>query len=369
MVESDSLFLDAAVELAHKGLYSTAPNPRVGCLLVNEGQVIGRGWHRRAGEPHAEAVALANARAEGAERLVEGATCFVSLEPCAHHGRTPPCADALIGANVGRVVIAADDPDPRVAGRGIERMRAAGIRVEVHPRAAAIELNRGFFQRFTRGRPWVRVKVAASIDGRTAMASGESRWITDEAARNDVHHWRARSCAIVTGVGTILADDPQMNVRGSDFAVDGVVRQPLRVVLDSQLRTPPGARVLRTGGQVLIVTLAAPGAASDALIAAGAQVLHQSAGRIDVAAVLRQLAIRGINEVLVEAGPTLTGETFASGTWDEAIVYLAPKLLGRNARPLADVSVEKLADAIAGTIVDVRSVGADVRVRILRIPA
>ncbi len=233
MRDSDVLFLDAAIALAERGMFTTTPNPRVGCVLVRDGRVIGRGWHQHAGGPHAEAAALA-----AATQSVAGATCFVSLEPCAHSGRTPPCADALIAARVARVVIGSRDPNPSVAGRGIARMRAAGIEVNVAERGAALELNRGFFTRFTQRRPWVRLKIAASLDGRTAMASGESQWITGAAARADVQHWRARSCAVLTGIGTLLADDPQLTVRDARYAVDGVIRQPLRVILDSALRTP-----------------------------------------------------------------------------------------------------------------------------------
>lgn len=366
MVESDLLFLDAAVELARNGLYSTTPNPRVGCVLVRDGRVIGRGWHRRAGGPHAEIAALTNANEIAPNQPVEGATCYVSLEPCAHHGLTPPCAGALIAARVDRIVIASYDPNPRVAGQGIDRLRSAGIRVEVIERAAALELNQGFFRRFTQQRPWVRVKVAASLDGRAATASGESQWITGPAARADAQYWRARSCAVVTGIGTVLADDPQLTVRAPEYAVDGVIRQPLRVVVDSTLRTPPTARIFKTQG-VLIATAAAANAARQALVDAGAQILSQSGPRIDVAALLTELAARGINEVMIEAGPTLTGEVFRLGLWDEAVVYLAPKLLGRDGRPFADLSVDRLADAVAGKIVDVRSIGDDIRVRILRI--
>ena len=264
MTDSDVLFLDAAIELAHNGLYSTTPNPRVGCVLTRDGTIIGRGWHRRAGGPHAEAAALADAKATSASQSLEGATCFVSLEPCSHHGRTPPCADALIAAGVRRVVIASLDPDPRVAGQGIERMRSAGIRVDVIERPAALELNKGFFRRFTAQRPWVRVKVAASLDGRAATASGESQWITGTDARADGQYWRARSCAIVTGVGTVLADDPQLTVRDPRYAVDGILRQPLRVIVDSSLRTPAAAKLFRTSGPVLLVALPGADAAAPA---------------------------------------------------------------------------------------------------------
>jgi diaminohydroxyphosphoribosylaminopyrimidine deaminase / 5-amino-6-(5-phosphoribosylamino)uracil reductase len=361
---SDLLFLDAAIELARNGLFSTTPNPRVGCLLVRDGRVIGRGWHHRAGGPHAEIEALTYAARQSPDQPVEGATCYVSLEPCAHHGKTPPCADALINAKVGRVVIASHDPNPSVAGNGIERMRAAGIAVEMVERPSALDLNKGFFLRFTQQRPWVRVKVAASLDGRTAMASGESQWITGVEARADVQYWRARSCAIVTGIGTVLADDPQLNVRDSAYAVDGVIRQPLRVIGDSMQRTPPTARVLQAPGKVLIATVA--GQATQSLVAAGAEVFETDGPRVNLAALFGELASRGANEVLLEAGATLTGEVLRQGLWDEAIVYVAPKLLGRDARPFAQLSVDRLAHSIDGTIADVRLIGGDLRVQILR---
>ena len=368
MTDSDLLFLDAAIELARNGLYSTTPNPRVGCVLVRDGKVIGRGWHRRAGEPHAEASALANARTVDANHPLEGATSYVSLEPCSHHGRTPPCADALIAARVARVVVASLDPNPKVAGQGIERLRNAGIRVDVAERPAAVELNKGFFRRFTQQRPWVRIKVAASLDGRAATASGESQWITGPDARADGQYWRARSCAIVTGIGTVLADDPHLSVRLPQYSVDGVIRQPLRVVVDSTLRTPPAAKLFQTPGPVLIVGDAKANPAKQALVDAGAEVM-QADTRADLDGLWADLAARGINEVLVEAGPTLSGEVFRLGLWDEAIVYLAPKLLGRNGRPFADLSVERLADAISGHFADVQRIGDDIRMRILRIQA
>jgi diaminohydroxyphosphoribosylaminopyrimidine deaminase/5-amino-6-(5-phosphoribosylamino)uracil reductase len=364
---SDLLFLDAAIELARNGLYSTTPNPRVGCVLVRDGRVIGRGWHHRAGGPHAEVEALMDAAQRTPDQSTEGATCYVSLEPCAHHGKTPPCADALIAAKIGRVVIASHDANPRVAGTGIARMRAAGLVVDVVERPAALELNKGFFLRFTQHRPWVRVKVAASLDGRTAMASGESQWITGTEARADVQYWRARSCAIVTGVGTVLADDPQLNVRDSAYAVDGAMRQPLRVVVDSTLRTPPNARVLQSPGKVLVAAVA--GHSAQALVDAGVEVFETNGPRVDLAALFGTLAARGANEVLVEAGATVTGEMLRQALWDEAIVYLAPKMLGRDARPFAELSVERLADSINGTIADVRLVGGDLRLQILRIAA
>jgi diaminohydroxyphosphoribosylaminopyrimidine deaminase/5-amino-6-(5-phosphoribosylamino)uracil reductase len=361
VANSDLLFLDAAIELAEHGLYTTTPNPRVGCVIVRDGRVIARGWHQRAGGPHAEVVALA-----AAQSSVAGATCYVSLEPCSHHGRTPPCADALIEAKVARVVIAAVDPNPRVAGEGIERLRAAGIAVDVFERPAARELNVGFIKRMTQHLPWVRLKVAASLDGRTAMANGESQWITGPAARANVQYWRARSCAIVTGIGTVLADDPRLTVREDGYAVDGVIRQPLKVLLDSKLRALPDAKLFAAPGSALVATTTSNEAVAARLRAAGVDLLITAGARVDVRAVLTELARRGANEVLVEAGATLTGEVLRLGLWDEAIVYLAPKLLGHNARPFADLAIGRLADALTGTVAAVERVGDDVLVRILR---
>ena len=245
MNAADSQWMARALQLAERGLYTTSPNPRVGCLLVKDGQVIGEGWHERAGEPHAEVHAL---RAAG--KSAYGATAYVTLEPCSHHGRTPPCADALIAAGISRVVIAVQDPNPKVAGKGIAQLRAAGIQVECGlMETSARELNVGFFSRMTRGLPWVRSKIAASLDGRTGLANGTSQWITGEAARRDAQHWRARSCAVLTGIGTVLADDPQLNVRGGDAAA--VVRQPLRVVLDSELRMAPAAKMMQGAGGLI----------------------------------------------------------------------------------------------------------------------
>jgi diaminohydroxyphosphoribosylaminopyrimidine deaminase/5-amino-6-(5-phosphoribosylamino)uracil reductase len=361
VIDSDTLFVDAAIELAQRGLFTTTPNPRVGCVLVRDGRVIGRGWHQRAGGPHAEAVALA-----GASESVAGATCYVSLEPCAHMGRTAPCADALIAAGIARVVIASHDPNPKVAGQGIARMRAAGIAVDLLDRAAAVELNRGFMKRFTQQLPWVRLKIAASLDGRTAMASGESQWITGAAARADVQYWRARSCAVLTGIGTVLADDPQLNVRDTRYAVDGVIRQPLRVVADSLQRIPPGARLLQKPGHTLLATTRqmVPGT----ICPPGVEVFVTPGARVDLPATLEELARRGINEVLVEAGATLTGEMLRSGLWDEAVVYVAPKLLGSTARPFAQLAIEQLADALTGSVTAVDTLGDDIRIRILRVP-
>ncbi len=345
-----------ALRLARRGLFTTAPNPRVGCVIAHGDEVVGEGWHERAGGPHAEVVALE--RAGGRAR---GATVYVTLEPCSHHGRTPPCADALIEAGVARVVAAVADPSPKVAGAGLARLREAGIEVACGlMEAQARALNPGFFSRFERGRPWLRCKLAASLDGRTAMASGESRWITSGPARADVQRWRARSGAIVTGIGTVVADDPRLDVR-----LEQAARQPARVVLDSALRFPPEARMLGCGGPVWIFT--APGADAGRraeLERAGAALfeLPRGAAGLDLAALLAELARREIDEVLVEAGPTLAGAFVAAGLVDELILYLAPHLMGDGARPLLRLpGLERMADRLPLDIVDVRAVGHDIR--------
>ena len=343
-----------ALRLAERGLYTASPNPRVGCVLVQGGNVAGEGWHERAGEPHAEIHAL---RAAGG--AARGATAYVTLEPCSHHGRTPPCADALIEAGVARVVVAMQDPNPQVSGQGMAKLRAAGFAVECGlMEVAARELNVGFFARMTRGLPWVRSKIGMSLDGRTALANGASQWITCEAARRDVQYWRARSCAVLTGIGTVLADDAQLNVR--DMAV---TRQPLRVVLDSHLRMPPGARILQGGGKTLIY--AAQGEQSAALRNSGAEiaVLPDAAGKVDLEAMLRDLAQRGINEVLVEAGSTLNGALLRAGLVDELLLYVAPQLLGDAARGIAQLGeLTALEQRIDLDWQDIRQVGADLRI-------
>lgn len=355
--EVDRLFLRRAVELAERGLYSTTPNPRVGCVIVRNGRVIGRGWHARSGEPHAEVNAIADAQGD-----VEDATVYVSLEPCCHTGLQPPCTEALVRGRVRRVVGAMEDPNPRVAGKGYGALRDVGIHVDAVELPEACELNAGFVKRLTTGRPLVRVKIAASLDGCTATASGESQWITSADARADVHAWRARSCAIVTGIGTVLADDPRLNVRGDAFAVDGVIRQPVIAVADSRGRTPANARLFAGGGRVAVFTGAR--AQNDRL----PEIVRQAGERVDPAALLRWLAHEGCNEVLVEAGATLAGAFLGGDLWDEAVIYLAPKLLGKWARPMAGMSIERLADAVQGTIRDIQSVGADFRVLLARNP-
>ena len=352
-----------AIRLAERGIYSTHPNPNVGCVIVNQGTVVGRGWHQCAGGPHAEVFALR----EAGERA-RGADVFVTLEPCSHQGRTPPCADALIAAGVKRVVAAMQDPNPRVAGQGLERLRAAGIEVETGMlEAQARQLNPGFIARLERGRPWVRLKLAASLDGRTAMASGESQWVTGAAARQDVQRLRARSSAIVTGVATVLADDPSMNVRLDAQQLQGIepVRQPLRVVMDSQLRTPPRARLLSLPGETLVLTVERDQAAWQALQAAGAEVARVSGdrGRLDPRAVLDLLAQRELNDVLLECGPTLAGTFMGAGLVDELVLYLAPHLMGDGARGLFSFpGLEQMQDRIELEWIDVRRVGEDLRV-------
>ena len=367
--ELDHRAMQRALVLAERGVASTDPNPRVGCVIVQGAQFVGEGYHERAGEPHAEVFAL---RAAGAR--ARGATAYVTLEPCSHQGRTPPCADALIAAGIARLVYAAADPDPRVNGRGAARLVAAGIRVE-HGLLAeeANELNSGFLRRLRSGRPWVRLKLAASLDGRSALASGESQWITGEAARADVQVWRARSSAVLTGIGTVLADDPMLNVRLPATAE----RQPLRVVLDSRFQTPPDSRLLQTPGKVRIVGVHA--AAADALraalgvAAAGAartadcvvECVAANAGRVDLAALLQHLGAAQVNELHVEAGATLSGAFLAAGLVDELLLYVAPTLLGSDARPLAALpALARLADRLQFNIHSVQRLGADLRLQL-----
>jgi diaminohydroxyphosphoribosylaminopyrimidine deaminase/5-amino-6-(5-phosphoribosylamino)uracil reductase len=348
-----------ALELAALGLYTTDPNPRVGCVLAAGGRTIAEGWHQRAGEAHAEVRALAAAGA-GAR----GATAYVSLEPCSHHGRTPPCTEALIRAGVARVVYALDDPNPKVLGNGAAALRAAGIQVEGGLLAAEAEaLNPGFVKRMRQGVPWVRVKLGASLDGRTALASGESRWITGKAARQDAQRYRARSSAVLTGIDTVLADDPALNVRLPDAD-----RQPLRVVLDSTLRLPPGARLIEREGAPLVFTAPETLAASPAragLEARGVRIEAvpvESPGRLSLAAVLRRLAELECNEIWVEAGAKLAGAFLAAGLVDELIVYVAPRLLGSDARPLALLPPPASLDAaLAFRFTECTWVGDDLR--------
>ena len=355
LTPEDSVWMASALHLAERGLYTTSPNPRVGCVLVKDGKQIGTGWHQRAGEPHAEVYALR----EAAQQAVD-ATAYVTLEPCSHHGRTPPCADALIAAGVARVVIAMQDPNPQVAGQGIARLRAAGISVESGlMEAAAQTLNAGFVSRMSRGLPLVRSKIAMSLDGRTALQNGVSQWITSTEARRDGHHWRARSCAVVTGIGTILADDAQLTVREVE-----TTRQPLRVVLDSQLRMPLSAKILRDKN-LLIYTIKQDAEKISLLEQAGAQVvvLPSESVQLNLAACLKDLASRGCNEVLVEAGQTLNGALLKAALIDELVLYLAPQLLGDMARGMAQLGVlTQLDQRVNLAWQDVRQIGKDLRI-------
>jgi diaminohydroxyphosphoribosylaminopyrimidine deaminase/5-amino-6-(5-phosphoribosylamino)uracil reductase len=366
---ADHRFMARALRLAERGLYTTDPNPRVGCVLVRDGRVVGEGWHRKAGEPHAERNALA-----AAGDTARGATAYVTLEPCSHRGRTPPCSRGLIEAGVARVVAAVTDPNPLVGGDGIAALHAAGIQTETGLlEAEARALNPGFFKRMQAGRPFVRCKLAMSLDGRTAMASGESQWITANAARRDVQLLRARSSAIVTGIGTLLADEPSLNVRLPVEDLHGVegpgyLRQPLRVVMDTRLRTPPRTRMLSLPGRTLIVCGEGASAEVEAeLLAAGAEVLRlpQLGGRIDLHALLEALAARAVNEVLIESGPTLAGQALLAQLVDELIVYVAPHLMGHAARGLVELpGLDRIADRVVLAFADVRRVGADLRIRL-----
>ncbi len=352
---ADHLHMARALQLAARGLFTTSPNPRVGCVIVRDGRTVGEGWHQRAGTPHAEIHAL-NAAGEAAR----GATVYVTLEPCSHHGRTPPCAEALIQAGVARVVAAMSDPNPLVAGGGISMLTLAGIQAEVGlMEAEARALNPGFISRMTRQRPWVRLKTASTLDGKTALANGASQWITGEAARADVQRLRARACAILTGSGTVLADNPRMNVRDLDFG-----RQPLRVIVDSTLRTPADAAIL----PALIACHHADPAARAALEQAGAEVIALPAtdDRVDLAALLVLLAQRGVNELHVEAGAALNGALIKAGLVDEWVAYMAPMAVGDAARGLfAMPPLATLADAARFKLADVRQIGGDLRLTLL----
>ena len=343
-----------ALQLAARGLDTTSPNPRVGCVLVRDGEIVGEGWHERAGEPHAEIHALR--AAEGAAR---SATAYVTLEPCSHFGRTPPCADALIDAGVTRVVVAMVDPNPLVGGRGLERLRATGIRTEYGLlEDEARELNIGFVSRMTRGRPWVRLKAAATLDGKTALENGVSQWITGAAARADGHRWRARACAVLTGIGTVREDDPQLTVRDVPCT-----RQPLRILVDAGLQVSLAARILQ-GAPILIATASADAARITALRDRGHEVLivPNAAGKVDLPQLLLQLGARGLNEIHVEAGFKLNGSLMREGCVDEVLLYLAPMLVGDAAHGLFNLpALAALEGATRLDIRDLRMIGPDLR--------
>ena len=368
----DAHFMAQAIRLAERGMNSTHPNPRVGCVLVREGAVVGEGWHERAGGPHAEVLALLDAG-----DAARGATAYVSLEPCSHYGRTPPCVDGLVAAGVSRVIAAMTDPNPLVSGKGMAILAAAHIETAIGLlEAEAKALNRGFCKRMATGKPWVTSKLAMSLDGRTAMASGESRWITGPEARRDVHKLRARSSAILTGIGTVLADDPFLTARYSQphpdplangGGVQGITaeRQPARVVVDSRFRMPPTAKIIAEPGRTLILGLETEAKAAEKLRDAGAEIHLLPAGldeRVDLNAVMELLGQLEFNEVMVEAGATLNGELLRDGLVDEWMVYLAPCVLGDRGRGLFHLpDLESMADRYQMTLQDVRRVGSDVR--------
>ncbi|MGR9085521.1 MAG: bifunctional diaminohydroxyphosphoribosylaminopyrimidine deaminase/5-amino-6-(5-phosphoribosylamino)uracil reductase RibD [Gammaproteobacteria bacterium] len=356
--ELDALYMARAIQLAQKGLYTTDPNPRVGCVIVRDGHVLGEGWHFKAGQDHAEIAALKNTE------NARGATVYVSLEPCSHHGRTPPCAHQLIDAGVRRVVAAMKDPNPLVAGRGLELLESAGIEVDCGVlQTEAESLNLGFIKRMKDNRPWVRSKIATSLDGRSALASGESKWITSAEARNDAHHLRAASSAILTGVDTVLADDPLLTAR-----IQGEVVQPVRVILDTHLRTPAHAQIGRLPGRSILLTSSEDQHRSKQLQKSGFEVfrLAQRNGRIDLHEAMNFLAGLEVNEVLVEAGPVLNGTLLSEGLVDEWIVYMAPCILGDRGRGLFTIpGLEAMADKIMLKFLDVRPVGTDLKLTLM----
>ena len=355
-VIDDAQAMRAALRLAAASMYITSPNPRVGCVIVRDGEIIAEGRTQPAGQAHAEAAALQEAQARGV--ALHGATAYVTLEPCSHHGRTPPCADALIASGISRVVAAIEDPNPLVAGAGMARLRAAGIATEVGLLAdEAREMNIGFFSRMQRGRPWVRMKIAASLDGGTALMNGQSQWITSEAARADGHAWRARACAILTGIGTVEQDDPQLTVRGIDTP-----RQPRRIVLDSALQISPEAKVLKGGGS-WVFTTTRDVSREAALVAAGAEVipLPDQGGKVDLQALMHELGSRQINELHIEAGFKLNGSLLRAGMVDELLVYLAPCMLGPAQCMARLPELQRLNERLRFRFHQVQTVGEDVR--------
>jgi len=366
----DYRFMARAIQLAKKGQYTTHPNPRVGCVIVKDNEIIGEGYHQKAGQPHAEINALL--QLHSANKSAKNATAYVTLEPCSHTGKTPPCANALIEAQISRVVIAMQDPNPQVAGQGIQRLRNADIIVEVgFLEEQARALNPGFIKRMEQGLPWVRIKLAMSLDGRTAMASGESQWITGSAARQDVQRLRAKADAILTGSGTILEDNPSLNVRISaeELGFSGDVRQPLKVIIDTQLKTPLDARLLSLEHNTLIFTENDDEKLKDAFYAMGAEVILLEKSQKDglpLERILQQLAKREINEVHVEAGATLCGALLHENLVDEIIIYMAPTLMGSEARGLFNLpELNQMKDKVDLKIQDIRAIGDDWRISIL----
>lgn len=357
-ITSNSLFMSTSLALAGKALLLSNPNPRVGCVLTSAtGNIIGQGYTQRAGSPHAEIMALRDAAAQG--HSTQGATAWVTLEPCSHHGRTGPCCDALIAAGIKKVVASIGDPNPLVAGQGFERLRAAGITVEIGPGAEeSRELNLGFFSRMIRQTPWVRLKIAASLDGATALPNGVSQWITSPQARADGHAWRARACAVLTGIGTVLADNPRLDARLIDTQ-----RQPHRIIVDSQLQTPLDAAVFKSSGPVWIYSAQPDSAKEAALVALGATVtyLPDHEGQVDLAAMLRDLGQRDINELHIEAGSRLNGALISAKLVDEFLVYLAPKLLGPGWGMASFGPLKALSEAVELQFHATEHVGPDLR--------
>jgi diaminohydroxyphosphoribosylaminopyrimidine deaminase/5-amino-6-(5-phosphoribosylamino)uracil reductase len=358
LAASDIKYMARAIQLAQRGLYTTDPNPRVGCVLVKDDQIIGQGWHERAGEAHAEINALKSAGDQA-----RGSTAYVTLEPCCHHGKTPPCSDALIKAGISRVVVAMQDPNPSVAGQGIQQLKDAGIAVSTGILESDAEaLNPGFIMRMRNGRPYVRCKLAMSLDGRTAMSSGESKWITSAQARQDVHRIRARSSAIVTGIGTVLADDPSLNVRLPDTEALEDYIHPVRVILDPHLSMSADAKMFSLPGRTIIFSATRDEEQEQALQQAGAEIIYQQDenGFIDLPEMLRCLAGEQVNEVLLETGATLSGAMLKAGLIDELKVYMAPHLMGNNARGLFNLpGFERMDQRIELDISDIRAVGKD----------
>ncbi len=355
--QSDHEFMRRALALAARALYVASPNPRVGCVIVRDGRVLGEGFTQAAGSNHAEVEALQDARRNG--RDLHGATAYVTLEPCSHFGRTPPCSTALIEARIGRVIAAVEDPNPQVAGRGLEMLRASGIEVRCGLLAAeATEMNVGFFSRMNRGRPWLRMKIAASLDGKTALENGVSQWITSSAARTDGHGWRARACALLTGIGTLQADNPQLNVRLVETP-----RQPLKVLVDSRLEADPGARFF-DGNPVLVACAFADPDKAARLRDVNAQVIElpNEQGKVDLPQLAHELARRGVNELHVEAGFKLNGSLVRDGLVDELLVYLAPMLIGEAQGMVHLPALSDLAQARRLAFREVTQVGEDVRI-------
>ena len=359
----DTRFMRRALELAANGLFTTDPNPRVGCVIVRDQHVVGEGWHEKAGQPHAEIHAI-----KQAGNSADGATAYVTLEPCAHYGRTPPCCDALIQAGISRVVVAAQDPNPLVNGKGVAALTAAGIKVELGLlQEEASELNIGFLSRMRRQRPWVRMKVAASLDGKTALPNRQSQWITDEAARRDGHKWRARASALLTGIGTLKDDDPQMNVRWVETS-----RQPIRVLVDSRLEANPQAKMLLKPGAWIVTALEETAQSNDAwkkLSDAGHRIvsLPNQVGKVDLQAMLRWLASEGVNELHIEAGYKLNGSLLREHCVDELLCYVAPRLMGPGLEMFDLPELSTMPENLQWCFVDHEAIGRDLRLSLRKL--